>query len=76
VVILDQVVVYDPGTGRVVRLNASGSLLWQVLDGEAPLGDLAAEIASAFGHDRGVVESDVVTLARRLARHGLIARER
>jgi hypothetical protein len=75
-VILDRVVVYDPRTGRVFRLNASGSLLWQVLDGEAPLRDLAAEIASAFGRDRGVVEYEVVTLARRLARLGLIARGR
>jgi hypothetical protein len=75
-VTLDRVVVYDPATGRVVRLNASGSLLWQVLDGETPLRNLAAEIASAFGHDRGAVESDAVTLARRLARLGLIARGR
>jgi hypothetical protein len=75
-VTLDRVVVYDPGTGRVVRLNASGSLLWQVLDGETPLRDLAAEIADAFGSDRGAVESDVVTLARRLARLGLLAPSR
>jgi hypothetical protein len=73
---LDRVVAYDPDTGRVVRLNATGSLLWQVLDGETPLRDLAAEIAAAFNSDRGAVESDVVALARRLARLGLLAPSR
>jgi hypothetical protein len=72
-VILDRAVVYDPGSGRVVRLNASGSLLWQVLDGERPLRDLAAEIAAAYGSSRGTVEADVVALTRRLHRLGLVA---
>jgi hypothetical protein len=72
-VMLDRAVVYDPGSGRVVQLNASGSLLWQVLDGETPLRDLAAEIAAAYGSSRGTVEADVVALTRRLARLGLLA---
>jgi hypothetical protein len=71
--LLDRVVVYDPDTGRVVRLNDSGSLLWQVLDGETPLGDLAAELSDAYGSDRHAVETDVVAMARRLARLGLLA---
>ena len=71
--LLDHVVVYDPDSGRVVRLNDSGSLLWQVLDGGTPLGDLAADLSDAFGSDRHAVEADVVALARRLARLGLLA---
>jgi len=71
--LLDHVVVYDPDTGRVVRLNDSGSLLWQVLDGETRLADIATELSDAFGSDRQAVEPDVVALARRLARLGLLA---
>jgi Coenzyme PQQ synthesis protein D (PqqD) len=72
-VMLDRVVVYDPDTGRVVRLNTSGSLLWQVLDGETPLRDLAADIAAAYGSSRATIEADVVGLAKRLAQLDLPA---
>jgi hypothetical protein len=71
-VLLDRVVVYDPDTGRVVRLNDSGSLLWQVLDGTIPLADIAAELSDAYGSNRRAVEADVVAMARRLARLGLL----
>jgi hypothetical protein len=73
-VMLDRAVVYDPETGRVVRLNATGSLLWQVLDGETSLRGLTAEIAAAYRSSRGAVEADVIALAKRLARLGLLAR--
>jgi hypothetical protein len=72
-VLLDRVVVFDPDTGRVVDLNTSGSLLWQVLDGETPLAAVAADLADGYGSSRRVVEADVVALARRLARLGLLA---
>lgn len=72
-VVLDDVVVYDPDTGRVFRLNDSGSLLWQVLDGETSLGVLATDFSDAFRSTHRAVEASVVGLGRKLARLGLIA---
>jgi hypothetical protein len=60
------------GPSQVMVLNPSAALVFQFLDGEGTLGELAADIADALGTDPEQVGADVVEFARQLAWAGLL----
>ena len=66
----EQVVIGGPG--QVMVLNPSAALVFQFLDGEGTLGELAADIADALGTEPEQVGTDVVEFAQRLAWAGLL----
>lgn len=67
-----EVVLYDEQTGRVHVLNHSGAVVWQLLDGTASVGEIAAAIAEASGGDLDAVTFDVLALVRMLADLGVL----
>lgn len=67
-----QAVLYDPDAAAAHHLDAIGALVWDLLDGAAPLSGQAAALADAFGADPAVVESDIVRLTRDLGALGLL----
>lgn len=60
------------GPGRVMVLNASAALVFELLDGESTLGELATDIADALEADPEQVGADVVEFGRQLAWAGLL----
>ncbi|MGH9918784.1 MAG: PqqD family protein [Nitrososphaerales archaeon] len=56
------IVIYDPVQEKSHVLNSTGGLIWQLLDGESPLEQLAEDIAGAFGVSMETVLADMVTL--------------
>jgi len=60
------------GPSQVLVLNPSASLVFQFLDGEGTLGELAADIADALDTDPEQVGVDVVDFARQLAWAGML----
>jgi len=66
----EQVVIAGPS--QVMVLNPSAALVFQFLDGEGTLGELAADIADALGTDPEEVGADVVEFAQRLAWSGML----
>lgn len=60
------------GPGQVMVLNPSAALVFQFLDGDGTLGDLAADIADALDTDPEQVARDVVEFARSLAWAGML----
>lgn len=67
-----EVVLYDEDTDRVHVLNPTAGLVWDCLDGETSLAELAAELSRHFQADRDVVHRQVLDLARQLAQEGLV----
>jgi hypothetical protein len=53
-------------------LNATGTIVWQCLDGVVSLDELIADLAAAFGTDAGVIGDDVMRLTRALGAVGLL----
>ena len=47
----DGFVVHDIAAGRVHHLNLSSALVFDLCDGERDVGDIAAEVATAFSLD-------------------------
>lgn len=66
-------VVWDPATGRLVRLDRIGSLIWGSFDGVTTTGELAADLADVFGVSLAAVRADVDGLVVRLLELGLVS---
>ena len=47
----DGVILYDDGSSQVHHLSPSASIVWRLCRGEADVGQLAADIAEAYGLD-------------------------
>jgi len=60
------------GPTQVLVLNPSAALVFQFLDGEGTLGELAADIADALDTDPEQVGADVVEFAQQLAWAGML----
>jgi hypothetical protein len=68
----DQAVIINLDAGTYVSLNETGSFLWERLDGETTLSDIAAALARAYDVSIDVTRPDVLELARDLLTEGLI----
>ena len=68
-------VLYDAPTRAVARLDGVGSVLWEGLDGEGSVAELAADVAAAFGIGVDEALRDVVSLLERLDNLGFLTRE-
>lgn len=60
------------GSEKILILNATGTAIWQLLDGHTPCHQIATEIARQFSMPVDQVRQDVYTLIERLASMGVI----
>jgi hypothetical protein len=67
-----EIVLYDDSRGVLHRLNPTASALWQCLDGNGTLGEIAADMADVFRVDGDRVLVDVLMAAREFAQQGLL----
>lgn len=67
-----ELVLYDEHSGEVHRLNATASIVWQCLDGESSLTEVAYDLAAAFSVDEADMERDVVGITAQFAETGLL----
>lgn len=68
----EQAVLVNLDTAYLFSLNATGTYLWERLDGRASLGAIAADLAAAYEVTISVTEPDVLELASELLKEGLI----
>jgi hypothetical protein len=74
--ILDgEAVVYSEETAALHVLNPSATVIWQSLDGEVSLGDLATELSEAFDVAYEIVLADVLKLVGEFGIMGLLEEE-
>jgi thiol-disulfide isomerase/thioredoxin len=62
----------DRETGFLSLLDPIGSIVWNCLDGQGTLADLAEELSEAFGAPAEVVSQDVLEMVRSVGRAGLL----
>lgn len=67
-----ETVLFDEDTGHLHTLDPVATVVWGCFDGQASLGEIASELAGAFGADRAVVVADVLRLARELGAQGVL----
>ena len=62
----------DEATGATATLNHIGAIVWDCLDGEGRLDEIAGDLADAFGAPEEVVAADVLEFVRQVGRAGLL----
>jgi len=67
-----EAVLYDEPTGRLHMLNPSATLIWTCLDADVTGGELAAELADAFGVPLESMKGQVAEALEALAAEALI----
>lgn len=67
-----QAVLINLNTGVLFSLNATGTFLWERLDGRTSLDAIAADLAAVYDIESSVTGPDVLELANELLKEGLI----
>lgn len=58
---------------ELYTLNDTGRAIWQMLDGQRTLGDVAATLAQSFDASQAELEADVLGFASELMRRGILS---
>ncbi len=66
-------VLLDPESGRILALNAAGAALWELLDGQRDVPELAGILADAAQIPPEQAEADVRTLLEQLRADAFLA---
>ena len=67
-----QTVIINLKTGVYFSLNTTGSFMWERLDGQTTLAEIAAALSDACDAELWVTEPDVLALAAELQAEGLL----
>jgi hypothetical protein len=68
----DEKVLYVPESESLQHLDPLATLVWDCLRPPAPVADIAADLAEAFGADPALVTADVVALLQGLVSAGAL----
>jgi hypothetical protein len=58
---------------ELYTLNKTGRAIWQMLDGQRTLGEVAAALVQEFQTSQAELEADVLGFAAEMARRGILA---
>lgn len=67
-----EVVLLDGSTGVLRNLDPVAGIVWGCFDATGTIDEIVADLCAEFGADPSTVRSDVIELARTLAREGLL----
>jgi hypothetical protein len=68
----EEAIVINLNTGSYYSLNDTGTLCWDLLDGQRTIADCAQQIAQEYEVEIGEVEADLLELAAEFKAEGLI----
>lgn len=68
----EEAVLIDLNSGEYYSLNDTGTMFWEMLDGQRTIADCAALIAQDYDIEAGEVEADLLELAIQFKDEGLI----
>jgi hypothetical protein len=68
----DKVVMLDPEADRYLRLNRTGSVLWNQLERPTKVEELAAGLADAEGIPVDRAQADTIAFVEQLIAHGAV----
>ena len=70
--VLDEIVIYCPGTSKAVSLNASACAIWELCDGTRTVDDICTELSGPAGLPPNKLYEDVSGAVSHLYELGLI----
>ncbi len=68
----EEAIIINLSTGDYYSLNDTGTVFWDLLDGERTIADCAQMIAAEYDVELEVVEADLLELAAEFEQEGLI----
>ena len=68
----EEAIIINVATGSYYSLNDTGTLFWELLDGQRTLADCAQAVADEYEVEVEVVEADLLELATEFEHEGLI----
>jgi hypothetical protein len=68
----EEAIVIDINSGAYYTLNETGTIFWELIDGQRTIADCASQIASQYEVETGVVTADLLELAAELRAEGLV----
>ena len=68
----EEAIIINLSTGSYYSLNDTGTMFWELLDGERTIADCAQSIAAEYQVEAEMVEADLLELATDFANEGLI----
>ena len=68
----EEAIIIDLNTGSYYSLNDTGTMFWQLIDGQRTIADCAKLIAEEYDVEAEVVEADLLELATEFKGEGLI----
>ena len=71
-IIEEEALLVNPTAGHIFPLDGVGTRIWELIDGERTVGQIARQITEEFEADVATVERDVEEFAGRLAAEGLV----
>lgn len=71
--VLDETVLLDPHAGSYVRLNGSGTLLWEALEQPATVETLAGRLAERYSLDPAQARADAGRFVESLADRDVVS---
>ncbi|MFQ5614525.1 MAG: PqqD family protein [Anaerolineae bacterium] len=68
----DEAIIINVDTGEYFSLNDTGTMFWELLDGQRTIADCARLIAGKYEVEAPLVEADLLELAAEFQSEGLI----
>ena len=68
----EEAILINLNTGAYYSLNDTGTLFWELLDGDRSIADCARQIAADYDVEPDIVEEDLIELATDFQKEGLI----
>jgi len=75
-VVDQEAVLVKLGSGRSYTLNAVGTIVWELLDGQRPLGAVLTALGERFDAPERQLRGDLIELVAQLRAEGLIEERR
>jgi len=68
----DELLLYDPSGTRIIQLNGTAALIWQLCDGQRKVEEIVALLQAAYPEAAEVIALDVPELLDRWAEAGCL----
>jgi hypothetical protein len=68
----EEAILINLNSGVYYSLNDTGTMFWELIDGQRTVADCAAEIAREYDVEAEVVAADLLELAEDFEREGLV----
>ncbi|MCP5094028.1 MAG: pyrroloquinoline quinone biosynthesis peptide chaperone PqqD [Chloroflexi bacterium] len=69
----DELILLHPTGLTLIQSNESGSMIWQLCDGQRTVADIIQLLSAAYPESKDEIAADVVTTLNQFAKHGAIS---